>query len=246
MPNTTAHYFSFKLPAHSATADAARARLNSVQHPENISIASLDATSSMNAKTRQNLNKQSKITYYGATLTVWTCAEPDRARQLADIRAQLRKKGELDPVLQAPITEPLEEGKKGKRSAPWMPYRNASTTDFEGSDTETVMSGLSGATKRKTPWQAFGADPLNLGDKSGGTRGYKGTGESSDIGIGPLKAGSGDMFWMPYALTLGKSCDLSYLDSADPIVSRHPILDTMIDYIRTSWSMYQKSAKRNL
>lgn len=227
MPNTTAHYFSFTLPSHSSTADAARARLNSVLQADNISMTSLDQTSSISAKQRQDLGKQSKITYYGATLTVWTCAEPDRARQLTDIRSQLKKKGELDPVLQAPITEPLEglldTGKKGgngggRQNAPWMPYRNASVTDFDGSDTETVRSGKTGDTKRKikssstAAWQAFSSDPLHLKNGNGTAgRGHKGTMESSDVGIGPLKAGGGDAFWMPYALTLGKSKVLHHI-----------------------------------
>lgn len=211
MPNTTAHYFSFTLPSHSAAASAARTRLDSVQTAENRSVTSLDQLSSITAKQRQDLSKEAFITYYGATLTVWTSAEPDRSRQLADIRAQLKKKGNLDPVLRAPITEPLDDKKdgtkRGKPLAPWMPYRNASTTDFDGSDTETVRSGFSGSTRAaRTPaWQAFGADPLNLysGGFPGG-RGIKGTVESSDVGIGPLKAGEGDTFWMPYALTLGE------------------------------------------
>lgn len=209
MPNTTSHYFSFTVASHSSAATAARARLNNVQTTEHQSATSLDQTSTIDAKQRQDLGRQALITYYGATLTVWTCAEPERARQLADIRKQLKKKGELDSVLRAPISEPLDETENGptrkkKQNIPWMPYRDGATTDFADSDTETVRSGLSEA--RRPAWMAFGQEPLGFQGRNGqSTRGMsKGTVESSDIGIGPLKAGEGDTFWMPYALTLGQ------------------------------------------
>ncbi|ORY21289.1 AEX-3 domain-domain-containing protein [Naematelia encephala] len=242
-PPTTCHAFTFTIPRHDTLAAVARSRLDSataslpaVESYRYDSMVSNGDESSVapplgvSAGVR-NMTTATDLMYHGVTLTVWTHADHDRAQILKELKLRVeRGKNGLDTLTSNPLVMPQGTTAESRRrsSMPWGKQNDATETDGE---TETGMS------------DADFDGPM--GSKN--TRGVLGdtltTAESMPEDAAALFEDGGDVFWMPFAITLGE-CLRWFVTQLS--VSRYPIYDVMQDYLRTSWARYSKHAKHHM
>jgi nicotinamide N-methyltransferase len=148
-------------------------------------------------RTIRNSSSPTEIAYHGVTLTVWTHADPYRSGILKEIKARAQaSKNPLDSLHSTPLPSTLgakrsnANSMRGKRTLPWGLSRQQSETDMTASETEGGMS------------DSDMEGPL-------GRRAMRGVGLSV-VDCLPEDAAAvfedgGDVYWMPYAITMGKS-----------------------------------------
>jgi hypothetical protein len=173
----------------------------------------------------------SDLVFYGVTLTVWSHADKDRSEKLKQLKRRVR------------VDSALSESMRGERArrrnkTPWMPMnmngrRGAAGTasDYTASDTGMSDSDL------ETTFTATDVDH-SIGD------------------MGTAYDENCDVFWLPYALTLGE-CQHSLWDS-DPSLalprlrchaglppSERELSICMVD-ANSQWARYSKDARSHM
>lgn len=204
-PPATFHAFTFTIPRHdtlAAAAARARERLEStVSGPVDFNRFA-DASSST-ATVNKAVASAPELSFYGVTLTVWTHADKNRAVQLKAMksrsdRIELGAQNSLNAM--NPVSPSYHRAgqrkasttpdKKGTRRSLGHVLRNQSEADTTiGSETETGMSDsdMEGPTDRRRGW----VDRLSVV-------------ESVPEDVKAVFDEQIDVFWMPYAITLGK------------------------------------------
>lgn len=246
-PPTTSHAFSFTLPKHDTLATVARTRLDGTLNPsvttfghpvDYAAYLAPDEISQMTSGPEhglmtgaRNMSAATELTFYGITLTVWTHADKHRGRALKHLKAQRERvaRGGLPETLRMDslpraATERVGQGKK-RTSLPWGLSRKGSVDNASASETETGMSdsdldglGPPGARSLRNALSESRSVVESLPDESG-----------------PVIEDGGDVFWMPYAITLSEQIVCLSMIALRP-VSRHPIYDFMQDFLRLSVS----------
>ena len=236
-PPSTCHAFHFTISRHDSLAAVARSRLDSslAPIPGQYNTTSIISTSEDNGTTFAHAGKRdtlrmsstaTEIQFYGITLTVWTHADQLRASALKAVKA--RSEGGrvgLDSLvgvaLSTPATSPAKSTRTPKKKTSWN--RNKSDPE-SGSESDVPFSSFASLAAL-----ASGHDQVLPEDAEAAY------GEQSDI------------FWIPYAVTLGGSLTLTYSHcKVDSAVSRYPIYDTLQDYLRLSVSLFFLAVARIL
>ena len=170
------------------------------------SAQSTFAETDLGMATARNLSAATDLTFYGMTLTVWTHADRDKGKILRWLRARKdgRANGRLDSLRSNTTVKPRAQTEKvdgGRKisSMPWGLSRKGSQTDMSASETETGMSDS---------------------DFEGPSRGRYGRAYDSStnehlVDDGVLEDGS-DVFWMPFAITMGECCRRVSTDGSLP------------------------------
>lgn len=212
-PPTTCHAFTFTLPKHDTLATIARTKLdsavnnhskavnyNAMLSPEDTTMSFVGAESSEAMGGMRNMARSTELTFHGVTLTVWTHADRERGSSLKRLkeRRERIKNGLPDSSMRSntPVgraaTEKPKSGKQ-RTSLPWGLSRKSSVGEMSASETETGMidSDLEGPLGRRQMRNAMfdsrGSIIESLADD---------TARVFDDG--------GDVFWMPYAITLSE------------------------------------------
>jgi hypothetical protein len=204
-PPATSHCFTFTIPRHDTLATVVRDRLESTLSapsgpPAESFLSTFDGQSSFipSAGTRdnvRNLTTATELTFHGVTLTVWQHAGKSFTRQLKAIREQLRQgDARSDGVVAGPVVPELPTSRGGKSKK-----QKHGKFGWAVGQTDTEMSDVA-ESEFDSPFHGrFRDEPPTP----------------------KVFEEAGDVFWMPYALT---------------VISRHPIYDTMLDYLRCSVS----------
>lgn len=203
-PPTTCHAFTFTIPRHDTLAAAARGSLEpTVSGPADPSRLADASTASVNKTVASASASASELPFHGVTLTVWTNADKNRALQLNAMKSgsdrikfgTQHSMSSIDPVSSS-------HHPKGQRKASTTPdkkrtrgfmghvLRNQNEADITiGSEAETGMSDsdMEGPMGRRTGW----TDRLSVV-------------ESVPEDVKAVSDEQIDVFWMPYAITLGK------------------------------------------
>ncbi len=149
------------------------------------------------------------ITFHGVTLTVWTHAESTRAATLKAVKARMNdSKTGFDSLRSNPVIPPRSTSQRS--AMPWAMHSAASETD--------LASEILSESEADGPLERRMMAGIVAGDFQ------------TDDMTGILNDG-GEIFWMPYAVTLGTFHSRIGLTCS---VSRHPIYDVMQDYLRLS------------
>lgn len=253
-PPTTCHAFTFTLPKHDTLATVARTKMDNVlaNNPKavnyNAMLAPEDTTMSYTVGDTsevmggmRNMSRTTELTFYGVTLTVWAHADRERGSSLKRLkeRRERIKNGLPDSSLRSitpygrAATEKQNGGKK-RTSIPWGLSKKGSVGEMSASETETGMSDsdfegpLSRRTIRAGMFDSRGSVIDSIADDTA-----------------RVFEDGGDVFWMPYAITLSE-LSRSMREVKLTIVSRHPIYDFMQDYLRLSWARYSKNALHHM
>lgn len=212
-PATTCHAFTFTVPRHDSLASHTRPFLDASVPTPCTTYNEGDAQHSMISQSGdgghvRSMSSATDITYHGVTLTVWTHAEGARTVTLKAVKSRMQEsKTGFDSLRSNPVIAPR---RTGQRSAlPWSVSGAANDGDV-GSEIGSVSEYISGSGRQ-------------------GVRGFL-RDKPSEEAMGMFQD-SGDIFWMPYAITLGTSPKPIIAELA---VSRHPIYDVMQDYLRLS------------
>lgn len=201
-PPTTCHGFTFTIPRHDTLAAAAREWLEPiVSGPADPSRLADASTASVN-KTVASVSA-SELSFYGVTLTVWTNADKSRALQLKAMKSGSDRikfgtqysMSSMDPVSSSYHSKGQRKAsttldKKRTRGFMGHVLRNQNEADITiGSETETGMSDsdMEGPMGRRAGW----TDRLSVV-------------ESVPEDVKAVFDEQIDVFWMPYAITLGK------------------------------------------
>ena len=181
------------MPRHDYLAFVPKARLHySVTDPSRVTDNN-NATvteQSLSSKNIRNLDGGPELSYYGVTLTVWTHADGVRASTLKSIKSGMQKSKtgpnslSSDPVIPSGGSD---TGTKPRKPLPWGMSGTASETDV--SEIGTNGCDLDGPLSRK-------AMRHHLEDQSAVLENVQ------DEPAGVLQDG-GDVFWLPYAVTMG-------------------------------------------
>ncbi|EIW71142.1 hypothetical protein TREMEDRAFT_27360, partial [Tremella mesenterica DSM 1558] len=226
-PTATCHGFSFTLPRHDTLAAIARTRLDSAlpaqdghmdSFYDNSMLSSIDPNASLGqlSTTREvprGMTSASEIQYHGVTLTCWMHVDAVRLTRLKQIKKGVKLASGLGSVASSvPGAVGMVEEKLARRrnNMPWMKNSAAgSEAEVTGSETET------GATDSEME------GPLGRRAMKNAMRNVRTATEdmSLPMGDGAEFDDPGDVFWLPYCITL---------------VSRFPIYDTMQDFLRLS------------
>ncbi|OXG28035.1 hypothetical protein C359_05466 [Cryptococcus neoformans Bt120] len=222
-PPTTCHGFTFTIPRHDTLAAAAREWLEpTVSGPADPSRLADASTASVN-KTVASVSA-SELSFYGATLTVWTNADKSRALQLKAMKSGSDRikfgtqysMSSMDPVSSSYHSKGQRKAsttldKKRTRGFMGHVLRNQNEADITiGSETETGMSDsdMEGPMGRRTGW----TDRLSVV-------------ESVPEDVKAVFDEQIDVFWMPYAITL-----------VGPLLKERPCLEKVDFQI---WPLFQ-------
>lgn len=212
-PPSHCHSFTFSIPKHDTLAAVARTRLQSslsggnkngnyqnlLQTEPDTDLDPSQSTTYIDTAvdSKRNMSTSAELVFHGVTLTIYTPAEKDRSYYLKKLkerreRAQNGQMGDSlrsrprTPVPQAGVQlraqtdRPAPKG-KSRAAMPWGVARKASVGEYSASETEGAMSDS---------------------DFEG-----VGIGRSSAVGSAGDEAlvdDGGDVFWLPYAVTIGE------------------------------------------
>ena len=204
-PPATSHTFSFTLKASSAD------RLSSFSGNTGGLKGALGASWDMALAqaARPASTDRDDVTYYGASLIVWT--QTDKTRTAA-IRAAVESGSRLKSTTLAKAAKAAAFSRKfgeklakqemsaltGMKSGARGRAFSSATTVTSGEETDLQTE----AYITESEWEGTGSAPLNIGA----------------VDLPMVKSGT---FWLPYALTL---------------VSKYPIYDLLTDTLRLSWA----------
>lgn len=235
-PPAHCHSFTFCIPKHDALTAAARTRLqsslsdgNKNSNYQNLLEPELDPLQSGSyvdtaVDGKRNMSASTELVFHGVTLTIYTPAEKDRSYYLKKLkeRRESAENGHIGDSLRSRPGNPVppvreldraqtdRQPNKGKSRAsmPWGMSPKANMGDYSASEAEGSMSE---------------GDFEGVGAAGGGFAGSAGDEALVDDG--------GDVFWLPYAVTIGgwREC---LCQSGLTVVSRHPIYDFLQDYLR--------------
>ena len=152
------------------------------------------------AANMRNMSSANELSFYGVTLTVWTHADRKRAVALKALKEHREKfkTGVMDSLRSNPAlimnkaaTERLGTGRR-RSILPWKLSRKASEGDMTASETEGGMSDsdLEGPLGRRALRGIFGGSKASIV-------------ESLPEDAAAVFDDGGDVYWMPYAITLG-------------------------------------------
>ena len=212
-PPSHCHSFTFSIPKHDTLAAVARTRLQSslsggnkngnyqnlLQPEPDTDLDPSQSTTYIDTAvdSKRNMSTSAELVFHGVTLTIYTPAEKDRSYYLKKLkerreRAQNGQMGDSlrsrprTPVppagaqLRAQTDRPAQKG-KSRAAMPWGVARKASVGEYSASDTEGAMSD--------SDFESVGV------------------GRSSAVGSAGDEAlvdDGGDVFWLPYAVTIGE------------------------------------------
>ena len=206
-PATTCHAFNFTVPRYDNLASASNASLTTpaahvtygTPHSYASPITTTDDQTDQ-SRTRENvrtLTSAAVINFYGVTLTVWTHADSTRTAMLKAVKARSKQTrsgfGSLrsDPVVLPRSATTADNGTRRRDPLPWTMGGTASETDFTGTETETGLSESDPeTTNRRGPRGIYGKMPSAV--------------DSILEETAAVLDDAGDVYWMPYAITLGK------------------------------------------
>lgn len=123
----------------------------------------------------------SDLVFYGVTLTIWSHADKDRSTKLKDFKLRRIR---ADSALSETAAKERAARRRGK--TPWLPMaakRTGGASDYTASETGMSDSDLD------TTFTATELD-YSMGD------------------VSPAYGGDCDVFWLPYALTIGESSNV--------------------------------------
>ena len=204
-PPATCHSFTFTIPKHDSLAAIARTRLDSdldrlARHDPsfNPSETMLNADESTvlsitdanpEGLSVRNMSAATELTFHGVTLTVWTHADGERAQALKRIKER-KEKGKFVDSLRSnvPPTPTMDKVPSRRRtSLPWGRSKKHSESEMTGSEAEVGLSDsdFEGVLRRR-----------NVGSKVS-------VGDSIAEDADAVFDDGGDIYWMPYAITMG-------------------------------------------
>lgn len=149
---------------------------------------------------KRNMSTSAELVFYGVTLTIYTPAEKDRSYYLKKLkeRRERAQNGQVGDSLRSRPRTPVPPGREGEQgraqtdkpaqnsksraSMPWGLARKASVGEYSASETEGAMSDSDFE-------GGVGARPSAVGS----------------VGDEPLVDDGGDVFWLPYAVTIGEA-----------------------------------------
>lgn len=183
-PPTTCHTFAFSVSRQSTltaiAAQASRQNKFGLPHESYMAVTS-EQPSAAPAPGQEHLRgttHSSDLVFYGVTLTVWSHADKERAIRLKEFKQRTQRARNESATSESIKKEALR--RRGK--TPWLPPKKGATSDYTASET-----GFSDSDLETTFTSTYDAD-------------YSADGLSAAYGEAT------DVFWLPYALTLGKSC----------------------------------------
>lgn len=197
-PPSHCHSFTFSIPKHDTLATVARTRMQSslsggnrngnyknLLEPDDPTQSTSYVDTALDGK--RNMSASSDLVFYGVTLTIYTPAERDRSYYLKKLkeRRERAQNGHMvdslrsrTPVGRAQTERQATKG-NNRASMPWGMSRKASVGDYTASETEAAMSDSD----------------------------FEGGGRGSVVGSMPddaLIEDGADVFWLPYAVTIGE------------------------------------------
>jgi hypothetical protein len=172
----------------------------------------------------------SDLVFYGVTLTVWSHADKDRSNKLRDFKRRQR----VDSVLSE--TAARERANRRRNKTPWMPMNMTGRKSGAASDYTASETGMSDS-DLETTFTTTDVD-YSVGDMS------------------PAYGENCDVFWLPYALTLGEFWDENTTDISFslPHLRRHAGLPSpqreLIHHLQLQltfqWARYSKDARAHM
>jgi hypothetical protein len=175
---------------------------NAMLAPEETTMSFMETTMGEGISGMRNMARSTELTFHGVTLTVWTHADKERGACLKRLkeRRERIKNGLPDHSLRshtpaARAATVQANGSKRRTSLPWGMSKKGSTGETSGSETETGMS------------ESDFEMPLGRRQVQVKQSGYDSRGsviESIQDDTARVFDDGGDVFWMPYAITLSR------------------------------------------